>query len=70
MVSLHSFGAGGLQVISAQYWVDHTGVAVATTGSNRAVGILTGYEFGPSTMLFCPVTSYGSLCYSSSRLVT
>ncbi len=42
VVSLHSFRAGGLQVISAQYWVDQMGMVVATTGSNRAVGILTG----------------------------
>ncbi len=40
-----------------------TATAIATTGSNGAVGILIGYRHvksHPSTMSFCPVMSYGS----------
>jgi hypothetical protein len=44
--SSHSFRAGGLQVVSAHYWVRHTGnsvaTAIVTTCSNQAVGILMG----------------------------
>jgi len=44
-------------------------VAIATTGSNRAVGVLMGYrrtKSCPSTMLFHPVMSYGSLVTSQN----
>jgi hypothetical protein len=46
-------------------------VAIATTGSNRAIGVLTGYrrtKSCPSTMLFCPVMSYGSLVVTSRNM--
>jgi len=64
------FRAGGFQFISAEYWVGQTSMAIATTGSNWAVGILTGYghvKSHPSTMSLCPVVmSYGSLVMSGN----
>jgi len=43
--------------------------AIATTGSNQAVGILMGYGYVRSHLpLFCPVTSNGSLVLCRVRL--
>ncbi len=44
-------------------WVHSMATAIAITGSNQAVGVVTGYRHmksNPSTMSFCLVASYGS----------
>ncbi len=55
-------------------WQDEYSMAttIATTGSNWPIGVLAGYgrvKSHPSTMSFCPMTSYGSSVMSQASCV-